>query len=113
MEINRISGGIEYRPEMITLVLPGDRDYRVRSPRTSGLVDVSPERTNTPTVIDGSYYSRVEMASESTTLASQSGLALLKRLGEMEAEGTTLEYPGMDVRDEYAGGYYGIIDIRV
>jgi hypothetical protein len=33
MEIERISGGIEYRPEVMTLVLPGDRDYRVRTAR--------------------------------------------------------------------------------
>ena len=113
MEINRISGGMEYRPELLTLVLPGDRDYRVRTARTSGLVDVRPSPSNSVIVIDNSSNNRVEMSPKGTNLALQNDLAFLKRLGEMEAEGAILDYPGMCVRDEYAGGHSGVIDIWV
>lgn len=97
----------------MTLVLPGDRDYRVRTARTSGQIDVRPSPSSSVTVIDSSIYNRVEMSAEGTNLALQNGLAFLKQLGEMEAEGTVLDYSGMCVRDEYAGGHSGVIDIWV
>jgi hypothetical protein len=109
MEVNRIGGGFEYRPEIMTLVLPGDRDYRVRTARTSVSKIVPSARATTESPI----YIRMEMSTEGRTLANQNGLNLLRQLGDMEAERIILSYSGMDIVDEFAGGHRGIIDIRV
>ncbi|NLF51658.1 MAG: hypothetical protein GX577_11035 [Leptolinea sp.] len=113
MEINRISGGMEYRPELLTLVLPGDQDYRVRTARTSEQIDVRPSQSHPVIVIDSWSYNRVDLSAEGINLSRHNGLELLRRLGEMEAEGVIPDYPGMNLRDEFAGGHSGIIDIRV
>ncbi len=108
MEINRITGGIEYRPEIMTLVLPGDRDYRVRSAKVSASI-AAPAVSQ---IVTTSSYPRVEMFNQGTMAqANQNALAFLRKLGDMEEQGITLNYPGMDVVDEYAGGHYGIIDL--
>lgn len=109
MEIKPISGGIEYRPEIMTLVLPGDKEYRVRTARTgvNTIVPSSqPAISGTDLIIRG-------FSNQGASLESQNALALLRKLGDMETEGITLNYPGMDVVDEYAGGHRGIIDIWV
>jgi hypothetical protein len=110
MDITRISGGIEYRPEIMTLVLPGDRDYRVRSVRASGNIIM---QSNSRPANDISDYVPIEISVQSSTLSNQKGLAFLRQLGDMEAQGIGSNYPGMDMKDEYAGGHRGIIDIRV
>lgn len=108
MEINRITGGIEYRPEIMTLVLPGDRDYRVRTAKVS----VSQSARAASQKVTTSSYPRVELYNQGTTAqANQNALAFLRQLGDMEEQGITFSYPGMDVVDEYAGGHYGIIDL--
>jgi hypothetical protein len=108
MEITRISGGIEYRPEIMTLVLPGDRDYRVRTVRASGNI-LMPSNSKSASGI--SDYVPIEISAQSSTLSNQKGLAFLRQLGDMEAQGIGNNYPGMDMKDEYAGGHRGIIDI--
>jgi hypothetical protein len=110
MEITRISGGIEYRPEIMTLVLPGDRDYRVRSIRANGNVIMQSSSKLANGILD---YVPMELSAQSSTLSNQKGLAFLRQLGDMEAQGIGNNYPGMDMKDEYAGGHRGIIDIRV
>lgn len=109
MEVNRIGGGFEYRPEIMTLVLPGDRDYRVRTASTSAGQIVPSARAT----IEYPTFINMELSAQSQNLANQRGLALLRHLGDLEAEGFTYNFPGMDVVDEFASGHRGIIDIRV
>ena len=113
MEITRIGGGIEYRPEIMTLVLPGDIDYRVRTVRTSSNV-VAPTTGNANLIPqDGTAYVRVIMSDAEKKAANDGALAHLRYLGDLEVAGSFQDYPGMNVRDEYAGGHRGIIDLWV
>jgi hypothetical protein len=113
MEITRINGGIEYRPEYMSLVLPGDRDYRVRTVQASnsGIV-----QTTVPTSLltqNGLAYIRPVMSNEEKKAAYDGALAHLKYLGDLEMAGAYLDSQGINVRDEYAGGHRGIIDLWV
>jgi hypothetical protein len=93
----------------MTLVLPGDRDYRIRSVRANGNVIMQSSSKPANNILN---YVPMELSAQSSTLSNQKGLAFLRQLGDMEAQGIGNNYPGMDMKDEYAGGHRGIIDIR-
>lgn len=114
MEINRISGGIEYRPEVMTLVLPGDRDYRVRTTRVGSNVPVSTTQSVRSSVsAGGAGISMMNFTSQGSTFDSQNAIAYLRYLGDMEAEGAQSNYTIMDIRDEYVGMKGRVIDLWV
>lgn len=113
MEIRRVGGGIEYRQDITSLVLPGDKDYRVRTVRTSGTSIVQPPRNTGLLLDDRSTYSGVKMTRAGLATANENALALLRHLGDLETAGNSQDYTGLNVRDEFAGGHRGIIDIRV
>jgi hypothetical protein len=113
MEITPNKGGFEYRQSYISLVLPGDKDYRVRTLQTGINTDAQPERITG--LLSGSstmYFGR-QSSTDAQTRENERGLALLKYLGEMETAGVYKEYFGLIIKDEFAGGHRGIIDIRV
>jgi hypothetical protein len=114
MAIERISGGIEYRPEVMTLVLPGDRDYRVRTSRVnSNLPTAKPQTVRSTTTTGGAGISMMNFSSHGSSFDSQNAIDYLRYLGNMEAEGTKSNYSIMDIRDEYVGMKGRVIDIWI
>lgn len=114
MMIERISGGFEYRPEVMTLVLPGDRDYRVRTNRVNSDLPVStPQSVRSSISAGGSGISMMNFMSKGSSFDSQNAIAYLRYLGDMEAEGVQSNYSIMDIRDEYAGMKGKVIDLWV
>lgn len=113
MQVERISGGIEYRPEVMTLVLPGDRDYRVRTTRVSTETTAPAAQTNRKIAAGGSALGFMDISSRNSSLDSQKALSLLRYLGDLEAEGTQSNYTIMDIRDEYVGMKGRVIDIWI
>jgi hypothetical protein len=100
MDIKRISGGIEYSQNLTSLVLPGDKNYRVKTIRTGEL-----------TVNTAIISSRVIMPKDEINKTSDNTLAFLRHLGELETSGFYLKYTSSNEKDRYAGGHRGIIDI--
>ncbi len=114
MEIERISGGIEYRPEVMTLVLPGDRDYRVRTARVGANMPAAAMQSVRASVsAGGAGISMMNFTSQGSTFDSQNAIAYLRYLGDLEAEGAQSNYSIMDIRDEYVGMKGRVIDIWV
>lgn len=114
MVIDRISGGFEYRPEVMTLVLPGDRDYRVRTNRVSTNLPVTtPQTVRSSISAGGSGISMMNFTSKGSSFDSQNAIDYLRYLGDMEAEGVQSNYTIMDIRDEYVGMKGRVIDIWI
>jgi hypothetical protein len=114
MVIDRISGGIEYRPEVMTLVFPGDREYRVRTNKVNSNLPVStPQTVRSSVSTGGAGISMMNFTSKGSSFDSQNAIAYLRHLGDMEAEGVQSNYSIMDIRDEYVGMKGRVIDIWV
>jgi hypothetical protein len=58
-------------------------------------------------------YSRPKGTADGTSTPRDNGLELLKHIGDLETAGVYQNYLGLNMRDEFAGGHRGIIDIRV
>ena len=113
MEITRIGGGIEYRPEYLSLVLPGDRDYRVRTVQASNVVAVQKNGTISPSAGDTAISVTGILSGGENKAANDRSLAFLRYLGDLETNGIYRNLAGIETWDEYAGGHRGIIDLWV
>jgi hypothetical protein len=98
----------------MTLVLPGDRDYRVRTSRVTSNIPVSnPQTVRSSVSTGGAGISMMNFSSRGSSFDSQNAIAYLRYLGDMEAEGVQSNYTIMDIRDEYADMKGRVVDLWV
>lgn len=113
MDIKRIGGGIEYRQSLTTPVFPNDRDTYGRAVQSGRIGSNQPAQTTSRIQEPGMVFTSAIFSQNERRLANENALAFLRYLGDLEAAGGIRDYAGLISKDNYAGGFSGVIDILI
>lgn len=113
MDIKRIGGGIESSQSLISLILPGDKDYHSRTVQSSRVGNQQPAQTVSRVQNPGWVFTSPILTINERRQANENALDFLRYLGDMETSGSIRIFAGSSNQDSYAGGHSGVIDILV